>query len=248
MPAPAYSITYRTDDSTAWGPGVDRILQWYEVDRSFWNLNFRVSNLEVTAGIGKQIDYIAESNGALFVHYTDHSIDGPFPIPSPTINWRGAWLPNVDYVVGDMIQASSTVYQVQINHISATTFDPNATDGSGHNLYKTAFRITAIGTRTVTTATFTPDITFANSYIRCTNATGCVVTIPPDSAVTWANDDEMHFRDCTSSGGMVDFVQGSGVTINGIEGRLLSTASHGAVVGMKHVGVSTWDLWGLLAP
>jgi hypothetical protein len=56
----------------------------------------------------------------------------------------------------------------------------------------------------------------------------------------------MHFRDATQSGGWVSFVAGTGVTLGIPEGRLYRTETIGASVGMKHVGVNTWDMWGLL--
>jgi hypothetical protein len=105
----------------------------------------------------------------------------------------------------------------------------------------------AIPTSSVSTATFTPDLTYANTYIRCTNTTGCTFTIPNDSSVQWVSDTEMHVRDCTQSGGGVIFIADTGVTINPIEGRVLRTRTPGAVVGMKHIGSNDWDMWGLLA-
>jgi hypothetical protein len=141
------------------------------------------------------------------------------------------------------------LYLVIFQHTSALSFDPGANDGSGHNFYQLLLQQYGVAVKTVTAATFTPDISYANTYIRCTNSGGCTVTIPPDSSVNWADFPfvEMHVRDC-SHAGVVDFDAGAGVTLNGIHSRLLQTAAVGAVVTLKRVDVNTWDVFGLLTP
>jgi hypothetical protein len=66
---------------------------------------------------------------------TDHSLQGPFTIPGLTLQFQGVWLPTTAYVVGDFVSALGNLYEVPFAHTSAATFDPNATDGHGHNLY-----------------------------------------------------------------------------------------------------------------
>jgi hypothetical protein len=237
-------VVYRTTDPTKWGTGLGSDLPAVTIDNNNWNLDSRVGLLEGTA-IAKQIDYIAESNNALFVHYTDHTIDGPFPMPIATFNWRGSWLPSTAYNLYDVLSYANGIYLAVMAFTSGSTFATN--DGAGHTWLQLMLRYPAVQTLTVTTATFQPDLTYANSYIRCTNVSGCTFTIPNDTTVTWAVDTEMHVRDCSSSGSVgVQFVAASGVILNGIEGRLLETDTTGAVVGMKHVAANEWDLWGLL--
>jgi hypothetical protein len=240
MPAPI--IEYRGPG--AWGPGFGSDLSALQFDTNNWNIYNSFLELFATS-LSKQIAYIAESNGELFVHYTDHSIDGPFPLPIAAFNWRGTWQSTTLYNINDVVSFSSGIYLALMSFTSGSSFA--TTDGSGHTWLQLMLQIPAIPTRTVSTSTFTPDLTYANSYIRCTDVAGCTFNVPNDSSVVWVQDTEMHVRDCTQSGSGVTFVAAGGVTINTIEGHLLKTATPGAVVSMKYVAANEWDLWGLLA-
>ena len=244
---PAYQLTFRTNDPSAWGTGFGAPITWVLQDQTIWNLNSRLLTVESEVGSsGKKIDYIAESGGALYVHYTDHSVDGPFPIPVTAFNWRGPWLPTQNYAVNDVTTYLNGIYLCITAFTSGSTFQ---TIVGGNTVLQLMLMVPAIATRTVSTATFSPDTTYANTYIRCTNTSGCAVTILNDTSEPWQPDVEMQFRDSSldSPAGGLSFIAGSGVTLNPIHGRALSTAVAGAVVGMKHVAANTWDVWGLLA-
>jgi len=100
-------------------------------------------------------------------------------------------------------------------------------------------------TLAVTGTTLTPANEQASFYFRCTNAAGCAVTIPNDTAEPFLVDAEIHFRQCGA--GALEFSAGVGVTLNIPDGFLASTAILGAVVTAKKVAANTWDLFGLLA-
>jgi hypothetical protein len=100
---------------------------------------------------------------------------------------------------------------------------------------------------TVTTATFTPSLSQANYYFRCTNAAGCFVTIPNDADIDFPLWTELTFRQC--SGAQVEFDQttDSSVTFNITEFFMAATQDEGSVVVVKKVGDDEWDMFGRLA-
>jgi hypothetical protein len=240
------SITYRTDDLSKWGFGKGSDLDAVEVDLNFWDLDLRVATLEAST-LGKQIDFMFDSGGNLYVQYTDHTIDGPFPIPFAAFRWTGSWVPSFSYSEFDVFTINNGVYLVILATISDTTFDAGANDGNGHNFYQLMFQMPNVETVTFTGDTLTLDLTYANKYIRCTNTFGCDIYYPPASSVQWVANTEIHFRDETESGGGLFFHEVSPAVINPVENRLLQTALKGAVVGSKYVGTDSWDMWGLLA-
>jgi hypothetical protein len=94
-------------------------------------------------------------------------------------------------------------------------------------------------------ATLTPALADRNTYMRCTAAGGCVVTLDDDAAVDFPIGAELHFR---QDQGQITFEAVTGVTINGVAGFLDATAGAGAVATLKKVAANEWDLFGLLAP
>jgi hypothetical protein len=131
------TIVYRT--SGPWGAGKGANLVPAEVDGNFFDVSTRVTVLEDNAPAASNgIAYfnIGGTNNELFyVHMTDGTIQGPFALPQKTWNFRGAWAPSVVYNVDDVVTMVGGVYLVLFNHTSASTFDPNANDGLGHNYY-----------------------------------------------------------------------------------------------------------------
>lgn len=97
---------------------------------------------------------------------------------------------------------------------------------------------------TVAGTTFAPTLAAAQAYHRCTHASGCVVTIPPNADVAFPLKTEMHFRQAAA--GTVSFVEGTGVTINGITGYNEATQGPGAVVTLKKIATDIWDIFGML--
>jgi hypothetical protein len=246
MPTPAYQVTYHTNDASAWGTGVNRPLTWVEHDQSHWNLAYRISNLEATA-LGKTISYMAESNGSLFVHYSDHSIDGPFPLPIATFNWTGLWQPTHAYSVADTFQGNNSIYIVLIAHTSASTFDPNATDGLGHHLYQQMMDISLAGQTNVQTqagTTWTPAFADANTYNRFTNAAGCAITLPTNASVPFYINTILELRAATS--GAVSIAAAGGVTLHPQDAALYTLTGNGATALVKKIATDDWDVMGRL--
>lgn len=103
---------------------------------------------------------------------------------------------------------------------------------------------------TVSSTSVTTESGHLEKYVRCTHVSGCLVTVAEDSnftAGTLDDDDgvEIHFR---AAGGPLTFLPASGsVVLNGVDGFQLATDRQGAVVTLKHVGLNTWDVFGLLA-
>lgn len=97
----------------------------------------------------------------------------------------------------------------------------------------------------VSGATHAPVAADANGYVICTNAGGCVVTIPADAEVNIPIDTEISYRQAAA--GVISFDAATGVTISGIAGYADETAYQGAIVTIKKVGADSWDLFGLLA-
>ena len=133
---PLANLTYRTDDATRWGSGQGSDLAAVTIDLNFWNLWSAVHSLQVSPTPARGIDFIALVGGnQLFVHLTDHSIQGPFVVPTEIWNPRGTWLPFINYAPLDVVGDNGSLYLVNIQHTSAATFSPSANDGLGHNLY-----------------------------------------------------------------------------------------------------------------
>jgi hypothetical protein len=94
-------------------------------------------------------------------------------------------------------------------------------------------------------ATYTLTLSNIASYVRCVNASGCAVTIPADSTLTFPLSTEISFRQCTASG--IVLTADTGVQFNLIAGYSARTGTAGAVITAKKVDVNNWDIFGLLA-
>jgi hypothetical protein len=125
------NIVYRT--AGPWGAGQGSRLSANQVDFNFYNHDQAISAL--TASIPAGIAYFYVNGNQLFVVLTDHTVLGPYILPTAAWNFRGAWLPNTSYSVNDVVTFGGSAYLVIFAHTSAATFDPNANDGHGHNLY-----------------------------------------------------------------------------------------------------------------
>lgn len=90
-------------------------------------------------------------------------------------------------------------------------------------------------------------LTLANiaSYIRCIHVSGCAITIPNDTTLSFPLSTEISFRQCTDAS--VELIAGSGVTLNTISGLLTKTGRNGAVISAKKIAANTWDVFGLLS-
>lgn len=131
------SLTYRTDDGTRWGGGQGSDLAAVTIDLNFWSLFSAIEAVEAAQTNGAGIDYITQPvNGNIFfVHLTDHRVLGPFTLPAAQWNPRGEWQPATLYAPFDVVSHNGSLYIVTVQHTSAGTFSPFATDGLGHSLY-----------------------------------------------------------------------------------------------------------------
>lgn len=91
-------------------------------------------------------------------------------------------------------------------------------------------KVDSDGTRTLAL----PD---AFSYIRLTNATSNIITIPNQATVDWAHDSHIIFRRATGAG-PVSFVIGAGVTVNNSD---VANVIAGDCFAIKRVAANEWD-------
>jgi len=100
----------------------------------------------------------------------------------------------------------------------------------------------AINDQTGTTYTFV--LADNGKYCRFTNSGAVTVTVPPNSSVAFAAGTQI---DVIQGGtGKVTFAQGSGVTINSLNGNKSLVGRYAGGTLIK-VGADTWDLVGSLA-
>lgn len=228
----------------AWGAGLGRPLTWVEQDNNTYDKETRITAIEA-AGVGVGIDYITVSGDQMTIHMTDHSIQGPFTLPSAQAwNPVGEWQPSSVYQTNDVVTHLGSGYLVNADHTSATSFDPDELFGTVL-LYTPLWTVAAPQGQNIDDATFTPQIEDAGIYTRLTNAGGCTVTIDP--TVEFLDWTELHFRDESASGGVL-FVATSPATFNLPDGFLAQTAGTGATVTLKKVAdTNEWDVMGRLA-
>lgn len=112
--------------------------------------------------------------------------------------------------------------------------------------YTDALAIAAIQVAPVTTtgATYTLVIGDAGAYRRFTNAAGCAITIPPNSAVAFPIGTTFTARTTVSAA--TNWVAGVGVTLNKVGGGTGGQvfAEIGATSQVKKVGTDEWDIIG----
>lgn len=243
------TIVYRTDDGTRWGTGKGSNLTPTEFDLNNWDFDSRLDALESHSGSGAVgiEDFSVTGGNQLNVLMTDSSTRGPFTLPVATGRFLGAWQPDTTYLYLDRFTANNALYEVEVAHVSAATFDPGANDGMGHDYYALELAFPAVPVLTTTAASLTPSLSQANSYIRCTNPSGgCDVTIPSNASVPFPIGTELHFRDATGTG-PVTFDAASPAAINPVVGYANQTATSGATVTLKKVDTDSWDIFGLLA-
>jgi hypothetical protein len=188
-------------------------------------------------------------NDMLQFQLTDHSYLPPVgPLPTAQYRFRGAWTPSTPYLVNDTFSEGASGYVALVQHTSATTFDPNATDGSGHNLYGLFFQgtVSVAPVVTKTGTTWTPTLADANSYQRFTSGSAILVTIPTNASVPFPIDTEINLRQ--AGAGAITIVGGGGVVVNPQDGCMDTTSGQGATVTVKKVDVDEWDLMGRLEP
>jgi hypothetical protein len=113
-----------------------------ELDGNFTTLETQVA-AKAAQGVGIA-SVTMVSNTTMQFQMTDHSYLPPITLPSAAYRFVGNWLPSTPYLVNDTFNAGGNGYVVLVQHTSATSFDPNATDGSAHNLYGLYFGATSV--------------------------------------------------------------------------------------------------------
>lgn len=220
-----------------------------EVDGNFSDLDGRTTILEAQLPALTFDDLDFSVSGSDFYVHIGTATYGPYALPvfSFVDLFRGEWLPSTDYAVNDLFTAPGGLYVVIFAHTSGTTFDPGANDGMGHDYYQALLKNPAIQVTTQTGDTFDPLLADANSYIRFTNSSGCVVTIPDDSEVDFPLFTELHFRQ-VGTGSIVIENNGTGAAaeVIGEDGFANATAGMGAVCTLKKVAANEWELFGRL--
>ena len=235
---------YRTPG--AWGPGKGSNLTPAEVDQNFHHADQRLEELEDNPPTAVSISSIVAVGRNLTIYTTDGTEHGPFELPQAAFRYRGEWAASASYLEFDIFSYGfDGIYLVLQDHTAASTFDADADNTEGP-LYQRVFGpIPGSTVETISSSTHTLQSTNSNRYLRCTNTSGCAVTIPTDATLNFDVGTEVHFRQAAAGG--VTFTGAPGVTINGITGFDNATEVQGAVATVKKVASNTWDLFGLLA-
>lgn len=97
-------------------------------------------------------------------------------------------------------------------------------------------------TSEISATSYTPDLADTNGYKRCTNASGCAVTLPTDATVSYAVDTEIIFRQAAA--GAVSIDAPTGVTLNIPSGFIAQTAFQGGEIRAKVIAADEWDISG----
>jgi len=126
MPAPV--IIYRTTDVAQWGTGKGANLQPVEFDQNNWNIAQAIQQIELLEP--NNISSITVSGNTMKITMTDGTIY-TFALPTATMKFTGAWLPNHQYYANDMFTATGGLYWVNRDHISDAAFNPNHGDVQG---------------------------------------------------------------------------------------------------------------------
>lgn len=253
MPFSPPSVTYRTTDMTRWGVGQGSDLSARQIDINFWDIYEAIVDLQ-DSSLGKQIAYVTTStlspNGeGLVVVYTDHSFDGPFPLPVLALDFRGVWQADTAYDVNDIFSNGTSLYICIYPTSGQSSFDPNANDGFGHNFYSLIFDVGAADQTPVQTQsadTWTPTLADANTYNRFTNAAGCSVILPDNATVQFPIGTIIELRSATS--GPVMVMATSPAIINPQDSCEQELNGDGSTATVKKVDTDEWDLWGRLLP
>ncbi len=214
-----------------------------EVDDNFHDVDNRITTIE-GMDIGKSIDSIDVTGNVMTITYTDTSTDS---FELPVADWidlnRGVWQPATPYLENELVTAQGALYVVAQDHTSEATFDPNEAD-TGGPFYQLLLKVPAIPVYARTATTFDPVFSDADSYNRCTHASGCTVTIPDNADVAFPVNTEMHFRQCAAGAIIIDY--STAVTVNLPDGYSSETDGLGAVITLKKVDTDEWDLFGRL--
>jgi Carbohydrate-binding module family 5/12 len=123
-------MTFRT--SGPWGTGSASNLTPAQVDQNFWQI---IQDIAAKAVPGVGISEFLIEGDQMSVVLSDHSVLGPYQLPTAQLTFQGEWIPNNAYLANDIITHGGATYMVLMDHTSEATFDPGATDGLGSDWY-----------------------------------------------------------------------------------------------------------------
>lgn len=234
-----------TSDYSGTGAGLGGRLTSAQADNNSWLIKQAIETLQ--AATGKTISGCTATGNQLTITYTDATTD-VVTLPTAMPTWRDEWASGTSYAVFDWFWESTTsaVYAVLVAHEAATSFDAGEIIG-GESIYQKIIDLpNAFATpATITSTTYTLLIADVGTFNACTNASGCVVTIPLDSETEFELGSEFHFCQ-DSSTGAISFDYATGLDLKYPTDRNPVTDIEGAVVTIKKTAVDTWRLFGKL--
>lgn len=249
-------FTYRGPG--AWGSGVTHDLTRAEINGNVYEAQTRIEALETLttalATAGAPVDIVQVGNQLRFdfEDYTSVYVD----ILLTPGRYRGEWAASTAYVQGDsfkiIVGDVITLYDVLFAHTSGLTFDAGANDGLGHDYYGEPLvlssEILVPASVNNASASITVATSMASTYVRCTSASGAIITVPTDIAAAFPDQMEVTFRQCDFDAPLTfEAADPATTTINGRVGCDFATNAKGSVVTLKRVGANEWDLFGDLA-
>ena len=240
------TIIYRT--SGAWGSGKGSNLTPAEVDANFYDLDGRVVSLETNPPVPAEISNIVVAGTQVTFYLSNGSQYGPYTLPRSRFAWRGYWSAATAYVGNDVFRYGGLgVYLVLEPHTSASTFDPDAVNGTGEPLYAKMMDETApIKTGAVSGAgVYSPLSTDAGKYITISDTGPITVDMDDVQYSVLPEGTEIHWRQ--DGFGHIFFIDGTATALNLPTGYAAETGYTGAVVTTKKRADGSWDLFGALA-
>lgn len=238
-------FTYR--DAGLWGPGVNRKLTVLEGDSNTWETQQRLVALEASVIVPRGVASVNVVGSNWTMTLQDGTVLGPFLMPTTTFRPRGNWAPATAYMTLDVVIVPGVgVYLVRQNHTSQATFNPAYQIG-GTDVYTQIFDTSILSAvTTITLGTHTPTVLQAGSHFRCTNNTGCVVSLPSDATAAIPIRSVYQWEQVAD--GQVSFIaEDATVTVNKPPTRNNLTAEQFAIVAAIKVAANTWTLGGYLA-
>jgi len=137
----AFGITYCVTDLTKWGTGKNSPLTPHEVDENFYGLDQALGNLVENPPQPITVVSVDYTNNYLNFHLTDTTVVSCF-FPPVRLYWKGEWASGTQYYSTDIISATGFgVYLVNVDHVSAATFDPDLRDVNGYLVYVLMFSV-----------------------------------------------------------------------------------------------------------
>ncbi len=222
-----------------------------EFDGNFQDLDGRLEYFETGTGQpGASIVNVTAAGNVITFHMSDATTYSVV-IPANLLLFRGEWAASTIYAANDLVVGpqgtpySRNLYLVTFAHTSDLTFDPAEATG-GNDFYALMMPSELARSKEVTTTTLDPTLLDAQSYNRCTHASGCTVTIPEDGTVDFPIDTEMAFCQRAVAGVVTIVGESTAVGINYATDSNPNTGVQGAVIQIKKIGANEWDLYGRL--